>query len=101
MSPFVETFQPSLRRRLRDTDRSMTRWWQEPREEVPTTHTQTHTHGHTHTHTYGLTPSLGVSELKEAQRKKRQMKERIRQEESIASAMVIWNNDILPHWETM
>ncbi|XP_067092828.1 TBC1 domain family member 12 isoform X1 [Osmerus mordax] len=40
-------------------------------------------------------------ELKEAQRKKRQMKERIRQEESIASAMVIWNNDILPHWETM
>ena len=42
-----------------------------------------------------------MSELKEAQRKKRQMKERIRQEESIASAMVIWNNDILPHWETM
>ncbi|KAM4607424.1 TBC1 domain family member 12 [Polymixia lowei] len=40
-------------------------------------------------------------ELKEAQRKKRQMKERHRQEESISHAMVIWNNDILPHWDTM
>uniref|UniRef100_A0A667XK89 Rab-GAP TBC domain-containing protein n=1 Tax=Myripristis murdjan TaxID=586833 RepID=A0A667XK89_9TELE len=40
-------------------------------------------------------------ELKEAQKKKRQMKERLRQEESISHAMVIWNNDILPHWDTM
>ncbi|XP_069394923.1 TBC1 domain family member 12-like isoform X2 [Paralichthys olivaceus] len=40
-------------------------------------------------------------ELKEAQRKKRQMKERHRQEDSISNAMVIWNNEILPHWDTM
>ncbi|XP_056147833.1 TBC1 domain family member 12-like isoform X2 [Lampris incognitus] len=40
-------------------------------------------------------------EVKEAQKKKRQMKERLRQEESISHAMVIWNNEILPHWETM
>lgn len=29
------------------------------------------------------------------------MKERHRQEDSISSAMVIWNNEILPHWDTM
>ncbi|XP_045920290.1 TBC1 domain family member 12-like [Micropterus dolomieu] len=40
-------------------------------------------------------------EMKEAQRKKRQMKERHRQEDSISNAMVVWNNEILPHWDTM
>lgn len=39
--------------------------------------------------------------MKEAQRKKRQMKERHRQEDSISNAMVIWNTEILPHWDTM
>uniref|UniRef100_H3DMW5 Rab-GAP TBC domain-containing protein n=1 Tax=Tetraodon nigroviridis TaxID=99883 RepID=H3DMW5_TETNG len=40
-------------------------------------------------------------EVKEAQRKKRQMKERHRREESISSAMVVWNAEILPHWDVM
>nr|XP_046257814.1 TBC1 domain family member 12-like [Scatophagus argus] len=40
-------------------------------------------------------------EMKEAQRKKRQMKERHRQEDSISNAMVVWNTEILPHWDTM
>ncbi|KAM6915911.1 TBC1 domain family member 12 [Xenentodon cancila] len=40
-------------------------------------------------------------EMKEAQKKKRQMKERHRQEDSISNAMVIWNNEILPHWDTV
>ncbi|XP_034537719.1 TBC1 domain family member 12 isoform X2 [Notolabrus celidotus] len=40
-------------------------------------------------------------ELKEAQRKKRQMKERHRQEDIISNAMVIWNSEILPNWDTM
>uniref|UniRef100_A0A8C2CBZ3 Rab-GAP TBC domain-containing protein n=1 Tax=Cyprinus carpio TaxID=7962 RepID=A0A8C2CBZ3_CYPCA len=40
-------------------------------------------------------------EMKEAQKKKRQMKERYRQEENIANAMVIWNTDVLPNWESM
>nr|XP_021328827.1 TBC1 domain family member 12 isoform X2 [Danio rerio] len=40
-------------------------------------------------------------EMKEAQKKKRQMKERYRQEENIASAMVIWNSEVLPNWESM
>ncbi|XP_052010192.1 TBC1 domain family member 12-like [Xyrauchen texanus] len=40
-------------------------------------------------------------ELKEAQKKKRQMKERYRQEENIANAMVIWNTEVLPNWESM
>ncbi|XP_023117345.2 TBC1 domain family member 12-like [Amphiprion ocellaris] len=40
-------------------------------------------------------------ELKEAQKKKRQMKERHRQEDSISNAMVIWNTEILPHWDSM
>ncbi|XP_037637763.1 TBC1 domain family member 12-like isoform X1 [Sebastes umbrosus] len=40
-------------------------------------------------------------EMKEAQRKKRQMKERHRQEDIISNAMVVWNTEILPHWDTM
>lgn len=44
---------------------------------------------------------MSPSELKEAQRKKRQMKERHRQEDSISNAMVIWNTEILPHWDSM
>ncbi|XDV45028.1 hypothetical protein PO909_013205 [Leuciscus waleckii] len=40
-------------------------------------------------------------ELKEAQKKKKQMKERFKQEESIANAMVVWNSEILPNWESM
>ncbi|KAJ7987724.1 hypothetical protein DPEC_G00329460 [Dallia pectoralis] len=40
-------------------------------------------------------------ELREAQRKRKEMKERFKQEDSIANAMVVWNNDILPNWENM
>ncbi|XP_053164145.1 TBC1 domain family member 12 isoform X2 [Hemicordylus capensis] len=40
-------------------------------------------------------------EIKEAHRRKKIMKERFKQEESIASAMVIWLNEILPNWESM
>ncbi|XP_053307258.1 TBC1 domain family member 12 isoform X2 [Spea bombifrons] len=40
-------------------------------------------------------------EVKEAQRRKKQMKERFKQEENIASAMVIWNTEILPNWDVM
>ncbi|XP_033835942.1 TBC1 domain family member 12 isoform X1 [Periophthalmus magnuspinnatus] len=40
-------------------------------------------------------------ELKEAQRKKLQMKERHRHEDSISNAMVVWNTEILPHWDSM
>ncbi|XP_058157280.1 TBC1 domain family member 14 isoform X2 [Dasypus novemcinctus] len=40
-------------------------------------------------------------ELKEAQRRKKQLEERCRLEESIGNAVLIWNNEILPNWETM
>ncbi|KAM9803759.1 TBC1 domain family member 12-like [Neosynchiropus ocellatus] len=40
-------------------------------------------------------------ELKEAQKKKRQMKERLKQEDVISNAMVVWNTEILPHWNSM
>ncbi|KAG8552318.1 hypothetical protein GDO81_004474, partial [Engystomops pustulosus] len=40
-------------------------------------------------------------EVKEAQRRKKLMKERFKQEENIASAMVIWNSEILPNWDAM
>ncbi|XP_036742303.2 TBC1 domain family member 12 isoform X3 [Manis pentadactyla] len=40
-------------------------------------------------------------EIKEAHRRKKIMKERFKQEENIASAMVIWINEILPNWEVM
>ncbi|XP_058154783.1 TBC1 domain family member 12 [Dasypus novemcinctus] len=40
-------------------------------------------------------------EIKEAFKRKKIMKERFKQEENIASAMVIWINEILPNWEVM
>ncbi|XP_029933234.1 TBC1 domain family member 12-like [Myripristis murdjan] len=40
-------------------------------------------------------------ELREAQRRQSRRQERFRQEESIASAMLVWNNHILPHWDAM
>ncbi|KAM8969282.1 TBC1 domain family member 14 isoform X2 [Sarcophilus harrisii] len=40
-------------------------------------------------------------ELKEAQRRKKQQEERCRLEESIGNAVLVWNNEILPNWETM
>ncbi|XP_077350600.1 TBC1 domain family member 12-like isoform X2 [Festucalex cinctus] len=40
-------------------------------------------------------------ELKDAQKKKRQMKERHRHEDSISNAMVVWNTHILPHWDAV
>ncbi|KAK0149251.1 TBC1 domain family member 12 [Merluccius polli] len=40
-------------------------------------------------------------ELKEAQKRQRQVRERLKQEESITNAMVVWNNHILPHWDSM
>ncbi|XP_048362011.1 TBC1 domain family member 12 isoform X2 [Sphaerodactylus townsendi] len=39
-------------------------------------------------------------EIKDAHRRKKIMKERFKQEENIASAMVIWINEILPNWES-
>ncbi|XP_006831225.1 PREDICTED: TBC1 domain family member 12 [Chrysochloris asiatica] len=40
-------------------------------------------------------------EIKEAHKRKKIMKERFKQEENIASAMVVWINEILPNWEAM
>ncbi|XP_039991932.1 TBC1 domain family member 12-like isoform X2 [Xiphias gladius] len=40
-------------------------------------------------------------ELKESQRRQQQRKERVRQEEVISSAALVWNQHILPHWDTM
>uniref|UniRef100_A0A5F9DC66 TBC1 domain family member 14 n=1 Tax=Oryctolagus cuniculus TaxID=9986 RepID=A0A5F9DC66_RABIT len=40
-------------------------------------------------------------ELKEAQRRKKQLEERCRVEESIGNAVLTWNNEVLPNWETM
>ncbi|XP_043912592.1 TBC1 domain family member 12 isoform X2 [Protopterus annectens] len=40
-------------------------------------------------------------EMKEALKRKKIMKERFKQEENIANAMIIWNTEVLPNWETM
>ncbi|XP_056411051.1 TBC1 domain family member 14 isoform X2 [Hyla sarda] len=40
-------------------------------------------------------------EFKEAQRKKKQLAERCKLEESIGNAALMWNNEILPNWESM
>lgn len=41
------------------------------------------------------------TELKEAQKKKQQMRERFKQEDSIVNAMVVWNTEVLPNWDSM
>lgn len=48
-----------------------------------------------------MTTPVCVSELKEAQRRQQQMKERVRQEEVISNATLVWNQLILPQWDTM
>ncbi|KAG7218019.1 hypothetical protein INR49_020682 [Caranx melampygus] len=40
-------------------------------------------------------------ELKESQRRQQQMKEKVRQEEEISNATLVWNQFILPHWDSM
>ncbi|XP_071982223.1 TBC1 domain family member 14 isoform X1 [Engystomops pustulosus] len=40
-------------------------------------------------------------EFKEAQRKKKQLEERCKLEESIGNAAMMWNNEVLPNWESM
>uniref|UniRef100_A0A673SMJ0 TBC1 domain family member 14 n=1 Tax=Suricata suricatta TaxID=37032 RepID=A0A673SMJ0_SURSU len=40
-------------------------------------------------------------ELKEAQRRRRQLEERCRLEDSIGNAVLTWNNEVLPNWDTM
>ncbi|CAH6978569.1 Tbc1d14 [Phodopus roborovskii] len=45
--------------------------------------------------------SIKETKLKEAQRRKKQLEERCKVEESIGNAVLTWNNEILPNWETM
>lgn len=42
-----------------------------------------------------------VAELKEAQKRKKQLEDRCKLEESIGTAVQTWNQDILPNWSTM
>ncbi|XP_041117070.1 TBC1 domain family member 12-like isoform X2 [Polyodon spathula] len=55
-----------------------------------------------HRHEYdSMVAEAKKREMKDAHKKKKIMKERYKQEEVIASAMVIWNSEILPNWEAM
>lgn len=40
-------------------------------------------------------------EQKEAKQRKRHMEQQLKHEEAMASALQVWNNEILPSWETM
>ncbi|XP_044152027.1 TBC1 domain family member 14 isoform X2 [Bufo gargarizans] len=40
-------------------------------------------------------------EFKDAQRKKKQLEERCKLEESIGNAALMWSNEVLPNWESM
>lgn len=48
-----------------------------------------------------LTSGRLFAELKEAQKRKKQLEDRCKLEESIGSAVQTWNQDILPHWSSM
>lgn len=48
-----------------------------------------------------LTAALPSAELKEAQKRKKQLEDRCKLEESIGSAAQTWNQEILPNWSTM
>ncbi|XP_071317972.1 TBC1 domain family member 12-like isoform X2 [Trachinotus anak] len=55
-----------------------------------------------HRHQYEqIVAGVKRRELKEAQRRQQQRKEQFRQEEEISNATLVWNQHILPHWDTM
>jgi hypothetical protein len=41
------------------------------------------------------------TELKEAKMRKNQLQRQLKMEEQLANAAHIWNNEILPKWDTM
>lgn len=47
-----------------------------------------------------LTSGRLSAELKEAQKRRKQLEERCKREESIGSAVQTWNQDILPNWSS-
>lgn len=86
-------YQPNQWRRHRSTESSMRRWWSRPRREVTNTPLSATVHPVSHVWT--------VAELKEAQKRKKQLEDRCKLEESIGTAVQTWNQDILPNWSTM
>lgn len=47
-----------------------------------------------------LTSGRLSAELKEAQKRRKQLEERCKREESIGSAVQTWSQDILPNWSS-
>lgn len=92
---FPGVYQPNRLRRHRSTGSSMRRWWSRPRREVGTTHPRMCAP------TPRLTRGRVFAELKEAQRRKKQLQDRCKLEESIGCAVQTWNQDILPHWSSV
>ena len=43
---------------------------------------------------------IQILELKEAQEKKKKLKQQIRHEEEMVAAVKVWNQDVIPRWES-
>ncbi|XP_067007796.2 TBC1 domain family member 14 [Anabrus simplex] len=55
-----------------------------------------------HRHEYQrMVEAARKKELKEAKLRKKQLQQQLKQEEQLANAARMWNNEILPKWETM
>lgn len=116
-------FPPSQPKRPRSTDSSMRRWWPRPRREVSSRGIKVPVlklgtlllatdldYGHRAFHLlflksplFCIRPTLPTTlcvELKEAQKRKKQLEDRCKLEESIGTAAQIWNLEILPNWST-
>lgn len=97
-------FQPNQPRRRRNTDSNMKRWWPRPRREVRSPDSSSPSLPLTRCTAYVLflpSPLSFPAEMKEAQKRKKQLEDRCKLEESIGTAAQTWNQEILPHWSTV
>lgn len=44
---------------------------------------------------------IRCTEVKEAKLRKKQLQRQLKMEEQLANAAYVWNNEILPKWDTM
>lgn len=97
------TCPPSRPRRPRNTGSSMRRWWPRPRREVGLILQLSAAVCSCSCPVSSASPlsTLPPAELKDAQKRKKQLEDRCKLEESIGTAAQTWNQEILPNWSTM
>ena len=89
---FLEAYQTKLRKRKNDTKKCTKQWLRRPKRKVRMKWKKN----------YVLVwyKMIQILELKEAQEKKKKLKQQIRHEEEMVAAVKVWNQDVIPRWES-